>query len=77
MVNSMVKASVSLLYMVIIVSFIVAQNTLARAEDGPIINIDPTIYTFPPVFEGETLSHDFKVLNKGSADLEIKDVTHQ
>ena len=77
MVNSMVKVSVSLLYMVIIVSFIVAQNTLARAEDGPIIHIDPITHTFPAVFEGEILSHDFKVLNKGSADLEIKDVTHQ
>jgi len=77
MTNSVIKASVSLLYMVVIVSFIVAQNTLARAEDGPIIHIDPITHTFPPVFEGETVSHDFKVENKGSADLEIKDVTHQ
>ena len=49
----------------------------AIAENGPIIHIDPGTYNFPPAFEGETLSHDFIVANRGSADLEIKDVTHQ
>jgi hypothetical protein len=47
------------------------------AGEGPSIHIDPVTYTFPPVSEGETLSHEFVVSNRGSADLEIKDVTHQ
>lgn len=49
----------------------------AEAKAGPIIHIDPVTYTFAAVFEGQPLTHDFKVQNKGSADLEIKDVTHQ
>jgi hypothetical protein len=53
------------------------QIHVAMAEDGPIIHIDPISHTFPDVFEGEALSHDFVVVNKGSADLVIKDVTHQ
>jgi hypothetical protein len=54
-----------------------SQIILAKTENGPIIQIDPITHTFPAVFESEILSHDFKVLNKGSANLEIKDVTHQ
>jgi hypothetical protein len=54
-----------------------SQIGVAIAENVPIIHIDPTTHTFPAVFEGETLSHDFTVMNKGSADLVIKDVTHQ
>jgi hypothetical protein len=50
---------------------------LASAADGPMIHIDPTTHTFLKVFEGEILSHDFVVSNRGSADLEINDVTHQ
>lgn len=48
-----------------------------EAKSGPMIHIDPIEHTFPVVFEGEALSHEFKVMNKGTADLEIKDVTHQ
>ena len=51
--------------------------SVAMAEDGPIIHIDPISFTFPAAFEGQTLSHDFVVANRGSADLEINDVTHQ
>ena len=50
---------------------------LAGGPDGPIIHIDPITYSFPSAFEGQTLSHDFIVTNRGSTDLEIKDVTHQ
>ncbi len=54
-----------------------SQIGVAIAENAPIIHIDPITHTFPEVFEGEMLSHDFIVSNQGSADLEIKDVTHQ
>ena len=49
----------------------------AGAQGGPIIHIDPITHTFASAFEGQTLSHDFVVTNRGSSDLEIKDVTHQ
>ncbi|MBL7202976.1 MAG: hypothetical protein ISS63_01420 [Desulfobacteraceae bacterium] len=45
-------------------------------EDGPIIHIEQIRYTFPTVFEGERLSHTFTILNRGTANLEIKKVTH-
>ncbi len=57
--------------------FVISSPLLAGGPEGPIILIDPISYTFPSAFEGQTLSHDFVVANRGSADLEIKDVTHQ
>jgi hypothetical protein len=57
--------------------FIIYSRLLAGGAEGPIIHIDPISYTFPSAFEGQTLSHDFIVANRGSADLEINDVTHQ
>ena len=47
------------------------------AETVPVIHIDGTAHSFPPVFEGKTLSHDFFVFNRGGEDLKIKKVTHQ
>jgi hypothetical protein len=61
----------------IIFLFVMNLFTLALAQNGPIIHIDPITHTFPTAFEGEALSNDFVVSNRGSADLEIKDVTHQ
>lgn len=57
--------------------FVMNSTILAGGPDGPIIHIDPITYSFPSAFEGQTLSHDFIVTNRGSTDLEIKDVTHQ
>ena len=54
-----------------------SQIGVAIAENVPIIHIDPITHTFPTVFEGEMLSHDFIFSNQGSVDLEIKEVTHQ
>jgi hypothetical protein len=42
----------------------------------PFIHVPCVAQTFPPVYEGEPLSHSFMVLNKGSADLKIKRITH-
>ena len=43
---------------------------------GPIIHVDETTYTFSSVFQGAKLSHTFTVFNRGTADLDIKKVTH-
>ena len=48
-----------------------------QSVDAPVIHMDQTTHRFPTVFEGEKLSHDFIVSNRGSADLEIEDVTYQ
>ncbi len=61
----------------VIFLFVMNSAILAGGPDGPIIHIDPTTYSFPAAFEGQILSFDFIVANRGSADLEIKDVTHQ
>lgn len=61
----------------VIFLFIMNSPLVAGGQDGPVIQIDPITHTFPPAFEGQALSHDFVVANRGSADLEIKDVTHQ
>lgn len=47
----------------------------AQSADVPIIHIAETNHVFPTVFEGEKLSHTFKVFNKGTANLKIKSVT--
>lgn len=52
------------------------QSPSAKGEEAPIIQIEETSYTFPTVYEGEELSHTFTLLNKGTATLNIKKVTH-
>ena len=52
------------------------QSLSAETESAPIIHVEKSIHTFPPVFEGEELSHTFTVFNKGETDLHIKRVTH-
>ena len=63
--------------LLVILLFLMNSALLAGGQDGPIIHIDPITYTFPSAFEGQILSFDFIVTNRGSADLEIQDVTHQ
>lgn len=52
-----------------------SQLCAAQPGDGPNIHITETNHTFPTVFEGEKLTHTFRVFNKGNADLNIKRVT--
>jgi hypothetical protein len=40
----------------------------------PVIEIEEPTYDFHQVPQGETVKHDFRVLNRGSAPLEIKSV---
>lgn len=75
MTNKILKTALSLFFLAVL--FLCWSNSLsAQTRDAPVIHIDPTTHTFPPVFEGEQLSHTFTVFNKGTADLHIKDVTH-
>ena len=71
------KFSLKILVISFFILFVLGPQILVRAAEGPIIHIDPITHTFPAVFEGEALSHEFEVMNKGTADLEIMDVTHQ
>ena len=48
----------------------------AQTENVAILHLDKTTHRFPPVFEGEELSHTFTIFNKGTAALHIKKVTH-
>ena len=53
-----------------------SQLFAGQSEQAPVIHLDQTTHTFPASFEGEQLSHSFKLTNRGTADLEIWDVTH-
>ena len=46
-------------------------------EPFPLIDIAETTHSFPTVYEGKMLSHDFLVFNRGGADLKIKKVSRQ
>lgn len=47
----------------------------AQQDKGsPVIEIKELTYNFKQVSQGETVKHDFKVFNKGTAPLEIKSV---
>ena len=75
MIKNIIKASIVLIFLIF---FVLLESRLGAAQSGqtPVIHLDHTTHTFPTVFEGEQLSHSFKLINKGSADLEILDVTH-
>ena len=64
-----------LIFPIIIVLF-GPQLFAGQSEHTPVMHLDQTTHTFPASFEGEDLSHSFKLFNKGTADLEILDVTH-
>jgi hypothetical protein len=62
--------------MVVIIFLCAGGAVSATSDTGPIIHVDETTYTFPTVFQGAKLSHSFTVFNRGTADLDIKKVTH-
>ena len=45
-----------------------------QSRPAPTIDIAVPIYDFNQVAKGEVVKHDFRVLNRGTADLEIKQV---
>ena len=75
MIKNIIKPSMGLIFLTIVV-LLGARLGAAQSENTPVIHLDKTAHTFPIAFEGEQLSHSFKLINKGSADLEILDVKH-
>jgi len=75
MIKNIIKPSIGFIFLTIVV-LLGSRLGAAQSENTPVIQLDQTTHTFPTVFEGELLSHSFKLINKGSADLQILDVTH-
>ena len=75
MIKNLIKSSNGPILLIIIVLF-GSRLFAAQSEHRPEIHLDQTTHTFPTAFEGEQLSHSFKIINRGTADLEILDVTH-
>ena len=77
--NMFEKKLKPLVYFILLIIILFFPNFLhsGQPENAPVIHMDITTHTFPTVFEGEKLSHDFIISNQGSADLEIEDVTHR
>ena len=73
--KNIIKPSIWLIFLLIIVPC-GSQLGAGQSEQTPVIHLDQTTHTFPTSFEGEQLSHSFKLVNKGTAELEIWDVTH-
>ncbi len=66
-----------LTFLILVASLTCASHSFsADTEAGALIHMDSRTHTFPPVFEGEELSHDFTVFNKGTTELHIHKVTH-
>jgi hypothetical protein len=76
MIKKKLEPSACFVFLIIILFFPCLLHS-GQPLDAPVMHMDKTTHAFPPVFEGERLSHDFIVSNQGSADLEIEDVTHQ
>lgn len=51
--------------------------THARGERqlAPVIEVQKPLYDFDQVAQGEVVTHNFRVLNRGNADLRIQSVS--
>ena len=74
MIKNHIKPSTGFIFFIII-ALCGSQLFANQSDQTPVIHMDQTTHTFPASFEGEHLSHSFKLFNKGTADLEILDVT--
>jgi hypothetical protein len=75
MIKNIIKPSIGLIFLIVIVLY-GSLLFAGQSESTPVIHFDQITYTFSAVFEGEQLSHSFKLINQGTADLEILNVTH-
>ncbi|MBW1786744.1 MAG: DUF1573 domain-containing protein [Deltaproteobacteria bacterium] len=51
-----------------------AEKAVGGASGGPKIVITEKVFDFGEVPQGETISHEFKVVNEGNEPLQIKNV---
>ncbi|MBW1734907.1 MAG: hypothetical protein JRJ09_08285 [Deltaproteobacteria bacterium] len=75
MISSKFKTSMIFLVSTLLLACM-HQRLPANEGKGPIIHVSRISHTFNPVYEGEELSHSFTIANEGTADLELKKVTH-
>ncbi|MCD6584412.1 MAG: DUF1573 domain-containing protein [Desulfobacteraceae bacterium] len=64
-------------YLILLIVFIFVIGFLASvqaAEGAPVTVIENSSFDFGEIYEGIDVLHDFKIQNKGDADLEIKEV---
>jgi hypothetical protein len=63
------------LAVVVWVGFVQAAEEAAEEKEAvPIIEVEKSTYDFGQVSQGEIVKHDFRMFNRGSASLEIKNV---
>ena len=74
MQRNLLKISLSLFFLI---ALFLTEGQLSKtnADGHAVIHLDQTTHAFSPVFEGEELSHTFKVFNRGEVNLDIKRVT--
>jgi hypothetical protein len=49
-------------------------HAAGEKEATPVIEVESAIYDFHQVTQGEVVTHDFRVFNRGNAPLDIKNV---
>ena len=64
------------LFLSLIALACISQPITGKRGAVPIIHFDKTTHTFPHLFAGEELSHTFTLFNRGTANLDVKKVTH-
>ena len=65
---------VTTLFLLSNLAWATAEKAVGGASGGPKIVITEKVFDFGVVPQGETISHEFKVINEGNKPLQIKDV---
>ncbi|MBN1843431.1 MAG: DUF1573 domain-containing protein [Deltaproteobacteria bacterium] len=50
------------------------KQAVEQKDAAPVIEVENPIYDFKQVAQGETVKHEFRVFNRGTAPLQIKNV---
>lgn len=56
---------------IFLISFFIIFTGNAPAEEVPVVFMPEQVFTFDPVWDGDPVTHDFVLINKGTAPLEI------
>lgn len=65
---------VTLTLLIVTVSVLGILTPVYAEEGAPVAVVENDSYDFGAVYEGVDVIHDFKIQNKGDADLEVTDV---